>query len=173
MLALFSLEGKSQHISLSTHKGTMKVGEKQHTAYFTLFDFDLEYVKRALWKYSVKFAKLENFKSYYELSITDYGTKEKNKVVFLLKIEDLGTTSKLYIAPRDNKSYFENSKQLLIDFKVNLVSNYYQEKIDVTEKKLNGLSKRMKSSGDESLQKKVNEQLKIRDGYIRALYSMR
>lgn len=169
-MLLFGIYGFGQEISLATYRGNMNLDGQQHSAYFTLFDFEEANVKRALWDYSVRFAKLDNLRAYYELSVSEEGNK--NKIVFLLEVESLGETTKVYIAPKTNPKYLEKSRELLLDFKVRCYSDHFQRKIDAVENEVQKLDKSFKSRPSSEMQARIQAQMRLRDQYLRALYSM-
>jgi hypothetical protein len=139
--------GLGQSYSFEPKEASATIEGKAFQGYQTYFEFTAEEVTRAFWQYSKSFAHTENRKSYYKIIVPSENEETDQPIVLFGKPTKNGNTSYFTLAidlesiDDDKDKYLQQVRLMLIEFKVDLYMNHYQNQINTLSKEAKKLSK--------------------------------
>lgn len=156
----------AQNYDPSIQKITLTIGNKQFKGFSTEFDFPAEDVRYGFWKYSRSFGHPRNQRTHYQVKIPQR-SNDANMDLFLYAKTSGGkdnATFRLAVdvsaIPGDKKiTYHDQAKKMIRDFKKDFYFNFYQEQIDLREKKIKKLGKKYKRLAKRRKDKKKRTRL--------------
>jgi hypothetical protein len=139
--------GLGQSFSFEPKEANLTLEGKALQGFQTYFEFTAEEVTRAFWQYSKSFAHTENRKSFYKIIVPPENKETDQPFVLFGKPTKNGNTSYFTLAidlesiDDDKDKYLQQVRLMLIEFKVDLYMNHYQDKINELSIKAKKLSK--------------------------------
>lgn len=172
---------QAQSLGLEVKKTIFTRDSSTYTGYMTTLEFPLDNVKKEWWRYSKKFALLENRKSHYILSIPPKKGKSNTAVKYIsvTGLTEKDSLSYLKLAlipgemnPEERRKSRVQASEILIDFQIHFYSSFVQKdivkkekaairlsaQVDRETKRILSLKSKLKSS--KSNQSKVRKEIK-------------
>lgn len=127
----------AQDYSLKVSKTKFSIEEKAYDGYSTDFNLNFDIIKKEWWRYVKKIAVIENHKAYYVITFPPENEDSNTSIKLISVLEENGNSCTLKTGLFNqelNKKYISYSKNVLIDFKVNLFTKSIQKRIVSSEK---------------------------------------
>lgn len=154
LLFAFSLDAQKT-FNLSIDEARLQIKGESISGYKTDFDFIRADVRYGWWKYIRKIGNPTDMRDYYEVKIPrEIAGGDEDILVYTQSVE--AEEFSTFLIGSEQKSYEDQVRELLIDFKRNFYIQYYVEQIEKLEKKAQAISE-----GKASVTKMLNELAEI------------
>ena len=144
----FYFSGRAQNGFASLTKTQFKLDTSEYTGYKSYFEYPSQQVLRAFWTYTKSFGHAENRRTYYLVSVPPQSDSTNVTITLAGKAEEEGSTSQFSLGMdlnqynQDPKSYQQQLRIMLLEFKVDMYMGVYQDQINTLSYEAKKLSKK-------------------------------